>query len=154
MENASKALIMGAAVLLGIMLLSLMMYVFNKGGEFFTEQDKAKQVQQLQKFNAKWEAYNNNQKLYASDIATLINMAREHNANPDNAGSEIAIGIHNSIVSTIVGSPRTAQSFVAVSGGTAEEFIKHFKGEEFECSTITYYPDGKVQSVGIEKYTP
>ena len=161
MENASKALIMAAAVLLGIMLLSLMVYVFTRAGDFYTEQDKRKQAQDLQKFNARYEAYANGQKLYATDIATLINTAKENNIENNVPKSPAGLYLNDNATSVQIifdGNINAVSGIVTgnytVSNGTAEDFINNFKSIQFRCTNIDYHTEtGRVKELHFEEWS-
>ena len=57
MENATRAMLMGAGVLLGVMLLSLLIYVFRTGGRLAQDYDITQNQNRLQYFNSKLFEY-------------------------------------------------------------------------------------------------
>ena len=57
MENASKALIMAAGVLIGIMLLSFMIYIFKSFGDTSKETERRMSEREIEAFNAKFNNY-------------------------------------------------------------------------------------------------
>lgn len=73
MENASKALIMAASVILGVMLMAIMVYVFRAGASLDEAYDAKQVVRQLQLFNSKLEVYDK-QDNTIMDILTVINL--------------------------------------------------------------------------------
>lgn len=79
MENASKALMMAAGVLIGILVLSLAVYLFvNFGG---TSAQVHKQVQQteINKFNVQFTVYESMEDVTIYDVITVANLAKENN---------------------------------------------------------------------------
>ena len=82
MENASKALLMAAGVLLGILLLSVMIYVFRQGARVQQTYDQKQITNQLELYNSKFEKYdrdNNN----IMDVISLVNLAFDINKDTD-----------------------------------------------------------------------
>ncbi len=96
MENASRALLMAAGVLMGILLLSVMVYVFSQGGRVNQTYDQKQITNQLELYNSKFEKYdkdNNN----IIDVISLANLAFDVNEETEYDSSnavkiEIVIG--------------------------------------------------------------
>ena len=61
MDNASKALIMAASVLLGLLLLSMMIYVFRAAASIDENYDARQGERELQLFNSKFEVFDKNE---------------------------------------------------------------------------------------------
>lgn len=78
MENASKALIISAEILLGVLLLTLMVYAFHAMGSFSDTVDKNIETKTIAEFNTKFERFQN-KNLTAQDVVTIINLAKQHN---------------------------------------------------------------------------
>lgn len=57
MENAAKALLIAAGVLLGILLLSLMVTLFASSSSLSRSYDEAKQAEAIQQFNSNFTKY-------------------------------------------------------------------------------------------------
>ena len=89
MENASKALLMAASVLVGVMILSLGVYLFSTYAEYSSEAYKKMEDTQIDKFNAQFLKYygidssessaEQRIKCTAHDIITLVNLAQQNN---------------------------------------------------------------------------
>lgn len=83
MENASKALLMTGSILIGIILLSLAVYVYN----IMTEAEKMKAStlteEQLIKYNQEFLAYDK-KLMYGTDVITVLNKAIDSNKKYDN----------------------------------------------------------------------
>ena len=78
MENASKALIMAATVLLGIMILSLAVYLIITFGSKSAEMHKQIETDRLNQFNTQFTSYEGKQcTIY--DVITVANLATENN---------------------------------------------------------------------------
>lgn len=82
MENASKALIMVASVLIGIMLLSVMIYVFRAGAKVNEAYDNNQISNQLELYNSKFEYYDKDNNTIV-DMITLANLAYDVNSECD-----------------------------------------------------------------------
>lgn len=79
MENASKALIMAAGVLIGIMIMSLAVYLFvSFGNETSKVYDRNKE-QQLVEFNAEYTKYEGKDNITIYEVISVANKANENN---------------------------------------------------------------------------
>lgn len=98
MENASKALIMAATILLGIMIISVGVALFNSFGGFSEEITKQIEETKIQEFNTQFLKYygkitstnedtgkteTNPIKITAHDVVTLANLASKNNVQHD-----------------------------------------------------------------------
>ena len=79
MENASKALLMAAGVLIGILILSLAVYLFVSFGSTSAEIHKQNEENQLNEFNAQFTSYEGKEGLTIYDVITVANLATENN---------------------------------------------------------------------------
>ena len=79
MENASKALIIAGGVLIGILVLSLIAYLFIYFGAHTSEVNDIAEQRQLAKYNAQYTVYENNNNLSVYDVVNIINIAHENN---------------------------------------------------------------------------
>lgn len=78
MENATKALVIAANVLLAVMILSLVVYFYGTWRQLPQEEDQAKLVAQAQAFNKEYEAYDK-KIMYGADVISAINKAISNN---------------------------------------------------------------------------
>ena len=81
MENASKALLMAAEVLIAMMIVSLGVYVFYTYSQTSREIHDKKAEQQLVEFNAKYTKYVDQTTLTIYDVRTIANYAKKDNEN-------------------------------------------------------------------------
>ena len=79
MENASKVLIMAAGVLIGIMILSLAVYLFATFGATSAEMHGQIEQDRINQFNAQFTSYESKQDITIYDIITLVNLAKDNN---------------------------------------------------------------------------
>lgn len=79
MENASKALVMAGGVLIGILLLSLAVYLFVDFGTTAAQINDKNAQQQIVEFNSKFTSYENKENLTIYDVLTVAGYASENN---------------------------------------------------------------------------
>lgn len=90
MDNASKALIMAASVLLGVMLISIGVYLFSIYGDYTSSMYARIESAQINQFNAQFLKYSGHRQAANGvdeenalctihDIASLANLARKNN---------------------------------------------------------------------------
>lgn len=80
MENASKALLMAAGVLIGILVISFMMLLLRKGGQMSSEFDSQLSNNELLKFNSQFELYKRSDiENTFFDVITVVNLAYDVN---------------------------------------------------------------------------
>ncbi len=79
MENAAKALIMAAGILIGILILSLAVYLFVTFGSTSKELHKQQEEQQLAQFNTQFTSYETKTDNTIYDVITVANLATENN---------------------------------------------------------------------------
>lgn len=80
MENAAKALLISAGILLALIILSLIVYVSTATTRIVDAQERKKAEEELTAFNKEYEAYNKT-RMYGTDIITVVNKAIEYNIN-------------------------------------------------------------------------
>lgn len=78
MENASKALIIAASVLIAMLIIGAAVYMFNVMSSIQAEEEASSQTQIITEFNQKFDVYNR-KILYGSDILSLANMIDDYN---------------------------------------------------------------------------
>lgn len=138
MENASKALIMAAGMLIGILIMSLfiyeMMYVSNSTKEY---QDK-QYITQITEFNAIFEKYANKEKITAHEVITLYNYVNEWNTDNEDSSTTINFSSNNlDLKMTISGTL------------TIEDFLDRNFDKEFKCELKYSDTDIAARVIGI-----
>ena len=79
MENASKALIMASGVLIGVIILSMAVYLFNVLGRYVADTQRKIDEDEISQFNDKFLKYNGLTNLTIQDVITVKNYALENN---------------------------------------------------------------------------
>ena len=82
MENASKAIIIAGSVLIGVMILTMFVYVFRSAAKTNQSYDERQSEKQLEAYNAQFELYNRYNNTI-TDLLTVINLAYDTNVNCD-----------------------------------------------------------------------
>jgi len=83
MENATKALLIAGGILIALIIISAAAMVYMNAREFEEQQNSLKKIEQVQKFNQEYEAYNKKE-LRGVELITIINKAINYNEkNPD-----------------------------------------------------------------------
>ncbi len=110
MENAVKALIMVAGLIIGVLVIGLLVYLFRMGGNVASNYDQSMSEGQIASFNAKFEPYVTTLKVTKSDdpqyknkiqqqsntvndIVSVINLAYDINAKVGTNNIEDGIAI-------------------------------------------------------------
>ena len=79
MENATKALIMAATVLLGVIILSLAVYLFLYFGSYAEGVENQNRDNQIAQFNSQFLSYQGKEGITIYDVITIANMAKDYN---------------------------------------------------------------------------
>lgn len=79
MENASKALLMAAGVLIGVLILSLVVYLFLSFGSTSAEIHRQNDENQLSQFNIQFTSYEGKSEITIYDVITIANLAKDNN---------------------------------------------------------------------------
>ncbi len=79
MENASRALLMAATVLISVMVISLGTYLFATFGSYSKNINENLSLKQKQEFNAQFTKYEGGDPCTVYDIVTIINLAKNSN---------------------------------------------------------------------------
>ena len=83
MENASKALIIAGSVLIGIIVISIFVYVFHSTADFASSYETTVSVANVNKFNNRFEKYTGRQDITLYEIISLVNFAKDFNTRND-----------------------------------------------------------------------
>lgn len=79
MENASKALIMGGAILIAILIISVGIMIVNSTKGVTDQQDKANQLVTIESYNSQFSQYCGN-RVIGSEVINLINFVETYKA--------------------------------------------------------------------------
>lgn len=80
MENASKALIMAASILIGVLILSLMSYLFLFMSDYASKVEENLYAKEIYEFNTQFNEYDEREDLTAQDVTTIVNLVNNYNS--------------------------------------------------------------------------
>ena len=86
MENATKALLMAAGVLLAIMVTSILVITFNRISKYYNENTSSTQQEQVVKFNEEYGSYAT-ENLRGNDLLSLVNKVIDYNERKSDVGN-------------------------------------------------------------------
>lgn len=133
MENASKALLISAGVLVAILILSIGITLYS----MFSEQSKSYATEvsktETQKINADFVVYIGRENISPYEVISAINKAKEYN----NSIQVVACNKNGTVIRN------------NDSTRVPEEFLKDFKDSTFKCvdSSVTYNYEGKITNI-------
>lgn len=129
MENATHALLIAGGILLGILTITMLVFMFANLNTIGTAQAEKQEADALTAWNAEWEAYNK-QLLYGAQVLTVLNKAEQNNAEYDN-------DIKYTVDVTVVGMDKTE--------------VRNHKTEVFRCTKMEYSSStGRVKTIEFE----
>lgn len=142
MENASKALLMAGGVLIGVLVISLAVYLFADFGATSAEINAQNAQKQITSFNAKFTAYQGyTDDITIYDIVSLATYAKENNAYYENSPEEqIVVRIGNTQLQSL-----DEEDY----NNLIQRYINDTTGEltTFSCSDISYNGNGRVSNI-------
>lgn len=130
MENASKALLMAASVLIGIILISLMVIMFMNSGNVSSSYDKTISQEEISVFNSNFTKYVG-RGLTIHEVKSIINFAKAN-----------GVKVDSDVTSTI-----NISNTLSGAGGTYENTVKERK---YKLVVLAYDTDtGKISKIQI-----
>lgn len=159
MENASKALIMAGGILIGILIISLAVYLFTDFGRTAADINDRNASQQLVDFNSKftkYESYKDNDgnwKTTVYDIVTLAGYAKENNEYyKESTDEQISVNIVGANKLENIQGISNYKKTLIINGNTT--YLYNDDGvslRRYKCNSISYNTRGKVKSINFEK---
>ena len=142
MENASKALMIVAGILIAILVISIGIYLFTDYRDMGSAYEQNLSTAEIQKFNVNFTKFEGRQDIKIQEIVTLVNFVQQYREkNEISEKNDITIIIENQRFqkSTINGKKIIKDSI--------EDLIKVYLDESFTCVNIKYDNDGKVNEI-------
>ncbi len=137
MENASKALLIGAGMLIALLVLSALVMMFNSLGLFQSTSNKSKASEQIAEFNMEFEAYNREDVL-GIELVSLCNKINDYNAKYQEDG-------YTKITSNAFNLINTEKQ------NNNNKITSEFKGKKFKCTDVKYDSTGRIIKIDFEK---
>lgn len=91
MENASKALIIAAEILFGVILISIFIFLYYVWNNFSGNINSKIEDSKINEFNAQFISYNGRTDLTAHDIVSIVSLANEYNRNIEEDSYKIKV---------------------------------------------------------------
>ncbi len=144
MENASKALIMAGGVLIGVLIISLAVYLFVSFGQTSAEINSENSQKQLSQFNAKFTSYEGRNDITIYEILTVASYANENNEYYKDGDS-------NYLIQVICNNINVANS-AGVNRLKGEIKTQQQSGlKSYKCSGISYNKNGRVNKITFKQ---
>ena len=143
MENASNALIMAAGVLIGVLILSLAIFLITDFGQTSSEINRRITDQQLVEFNANFTSYEGKEGLTIYDIVSVAGFARENNNYYDNQDYYK--------VTVKIGNKEIQNSSSDILNNLIKEEQNTTPLPQYKCSVKVDHDNGRVKTVIFTK---
>ena len=145
MENASQALIMAGGILVGIIIISMGVYLFSQAAAIPENYNATIEQQKLQAFNSQFETYCNKQNgTSAQDIITVLNMATDNNKEyTENEDYYINVYLDGKSINSYTENQKV--ELMQATNGTSDFY-------SFECEAIEYSTmSGRIKNIKFIK---
>lgn len=152
MENASKALLMAGGVLIGILVLSLIAYLFIYFGSQSQDFRDTMNQKQLTKYNAQYIIYDGRSNLTIYDVVTAINIAFENNVKhmyDSNYNTEYFVSVKVDNIEKANPNPADDDT-VKKHTNAINELIQENRDNKYTCN-VGFYENGKISNIKFTK---
>lgn len=164
MDNAAKALLMAAEILIAILILTLAVYAFVYYSDVAVTYEKSRQEQEIQKFNTQFTKYLGTEEVTIQDIVTLVHIAQDYNKEVDNGvkaangkDDKVEIFIENNL-KIYYGVGVAYKYNVKLTEKDDKDLIEYIelntatddtipKIKKYKCSDIKYNEEGRVKFI-------
>ena len=143
MENASKALLMAAGVLIGVLILALAVYLLTNFGMTSAEVHKQKDINEINKFNTQFTSYEGKE-CRIQDLVSVVNLAINNN---NNYSLDAEAG--NSYYITV--NIKSVKSNLEKQDINLDELIKNNLDKKYKCTTDINSKTQRVYKVTFEE---
>lgn len=159
MENASNALIIAGGVLIGILIISLAVYLFVDFGSTSAEINKQNEEQQLVQFNTKFTSYENKEGLTIYDVVTVAGYAKENNKYYGDDNNDEYYVNNYKVTVKLKGTVGIGNGIDKNNLQDVTEYNKLIQDEQenaltlstYKCEEIKYHGNGRVKMVTFTK---
>lgn len=157
MENASKALLIAAGMLIAVLVASMFALLFSTMSDYAKEYENRNLTQDIQKFNAQFEQYMKNGEATAQDIVSVYNLAKYYNKEGINI--EVYIGTNQLDFANEKPFPlnKTSEEFIEANIDIDDTDIEDgktlYKINNFSAQ-VEEYESGRIKKVKFTLATP
>lgn len=154
MENAARALTMAAGVLIGIMIISIAVYLFMSLGNTSSEMYSKVEQTKIDKFNNQFLKYQGSTTCTAHDIVSIANLAKNSNAYyelEEGSGLNYYVNVRVEDYIDKNGSENTSSNFEKLDDDKYTEFIQNNSTvkDEGKIKKIKYFTCTKISQSNI-----
>ena len=165
MENATKALLIAAGVLIAIMVISALVLMFDRISKVSQTEQDTLVAQQLTEFNREYEAFNPRE-LWGGQIISVMNKMLDNNnkyATLDEDNYMMDISVKFTVIDDFFNKKKegtTYSTLVSFSQKFAEaqrteDQLTELKRKLFKCVSVEYNEEtGRVQKMYFEEVDP
>lgn len=166
MENATKALLMAAGILIAIMTISALVLMYNRITEISKINDDQLKTEQLVAFNQEFEAFNRKD-LYGSQIISVMNKMLDNNEKYrrlDEPNYEMEMSVTFVIKDDVFNKKKEGTIYSSLSTLKAKideverntvSGMTEFKRKIFKCTSLQYNEEtGRVNKMTFEEIDP
>lgn len=152
MENATKALIIVAGTLIGIMILSLCVTLVSSLTSYVEDSQEIIRFNELNAFNTQFLNYANNKNLTIHDIVTVANLANENNKSYNIFTPERGQPSTTYVAVYLKVDHTPEEAIEADIQDKTSNLLADYIGEKFECTEIKISEiTGRVYEVKFKK---
>ena len=158
MENASKALLMAGGVLIGILILTLAVYLFMSFGAQSEEMYDRMEERQLTQYNAQYTIYSGRNYITIYDIVSVANLAKENNDYYQYYGNftygyKVIVSLTNAGADSGELQGLTTEEKQQLIENNNDDNTNGDLANRFTCSAIEYYTTttGRVSKITFRK---
>ena len=146
MENASKALVMAAGILIGVLIISLAVYLFVDFGTTSAKIHQQTEERQITELNSKFTSYERKNDLTIYDVVTVAGYACENNKYYENA-EEYKIIVRLSGKGEIQGYTKEQRNkLIEIEN---EKIIGLSILPTYECQVDSYHENGRIKQISF-----
>lgn len=159
MENASKTLIMAAGILIGLLVLSLAVFLFADFGEKSKGIYSEIEAHQLAEYNAQYTIYSGRKDINIYEIISISNLAKQNNdeyKDYTNFNSEYKVTVKLGVDILQDMSTESKQNLISTYNEVYQQGESAKTGELkklFKCDGIQYHSNGKVKLISFKEST-
>ena len=165
MENASKALLIAAGVLIAIMTISGLVLMFNKLSEVSQTEQESLRTKQLAEFNREYEAYNRRD-LYGGQIISVMNKMLDNNekyTRIDEQNYVMDMSVTFTIVGDFYNSKKNGTTYSTIAefkakfdqAGKVDGQLTELKRKLFKCTSVEYNDEtGRINKMSFIEIDP
>lgn len=133
MENASKALIIAATVLVSVLILAILVYLFVNYSEIASQHEENQAKQALVQYNTKFTKYED-KTLTIQDVYTIVNLAHDYNKRKSDNEISVKLGNKNLL--------NSKEAWL--------DQLEENTDDKYKINTITYYDDNTIKEITIK----